>query len=69
MTKVESLLVWLVGRLRDRRGVIAAEYAILAVGIVIVVGGAVLAFDIQNPLRIAGSELLAGQSSLANTAR
>jgi pilus assembly protein Flp/PilA len=34
-------------KLEDRKGVSAAEYAILAVGVVIVVGGAVAAFGPQ----------------------
>jgi hypothetical protein len=48
-----------------RRGVTSAEYAILAVGVVIVVGGAIIAFDLNNPLVYAGSNLVAGQASLA----
>ncbi|MBB5690296.1 Flp pilus assembly pilin Flp [Roseomonas alkaliterrae] len=53
----------------DRKGVTSAEYAILAVGVVIVVGGAILAFDINNPMNYAGQQIVAGQSSLAATAR
>ena len=53
----------------DRRGVTAAEYAILAVGIVIVVGGAILAFDLNNPLLIAGNVITSSQASLASGAR
>jgi len=53
----------------DRKGVTSAEYAILAVGVVIVVGGAILAFDINNPMVYAGQSILAGQGSLAATAR
>ena len=53
----------------DRKGVTSAEYAILAVGVVIVVGGAILAFDINNPIIYAGQQIIAGQASLAATAR
>lgn len=55
--------------LKDRRGVSAAEYAILGVGIVIVVGSALLAFDLKNPLIYAGSTLLSQQSSLGTSSR
>lgn len=53
----------------DRKGVSSAEYAILAVGVVIVVGGAILVFDINNPMNYAGQTILSGQSSLTATAR
>lgn len=53
----------------DRRAVTSAEYAILAVGVVIVVGGAIALFDINNPMQYAGSALTAGQASLAAGAR
>jgi Flp pilus assembly pilin Flp len=49
---------------RDRGGVTAAEYAILAVGIVIVVGAAVIAYDLNSPMGIAANAILDGQSSL-----
>ena len=49
-----------------RAGVTAAEYAILAVGIVIVVGAAVLVLGdpLTGALGRAGQALLDGQSSL-----
>jgi Flp pilus assembly pilin Flp len=52
------------GRLDDERGVTSAEYAILAVGVVLVVGGAIMAFDLNNPLTYASAALTSGQSSL-----
>ena len=54
---------------RDRSGVTAAEYAILAVGIVIVVGGAIMAYDLNSPMGIAADSILEGQSSLRQNAR
>ena len=50
----------------NRAGVTAAEYAILAVGIVIVVGSAVLVLGdpLTGALGRAGQALLDGQSSL-----
>ena len=49
----------------------AAEYAILAVGIVIVVGTAVMVIGdpMSGALGLAGQALLDGQSSLAQTTR
>ena len=44
--------------LHQKTAVAAAEYAILAVGIVIVVGAAVLLLDFASPLRFAGQTLL-----------
>lgn len=41
---IRNFLTAVRNALSDKKGVTAAEYAILAVGIVIVVGGAVLAF-------------------------
>lgn len=65
MNSVGRLLEALGPPWRDRRGVTSAEYAILAVGVVIVVGGALLAFDLNSPMVYAGSNLLAGQASLS----
>jgi Flp pilus assembly pilin Flp len=50
----------------DRKGVTAAEYAILAVGVVIVVGGAVLAFKpaLQEAFTNIGSQISVQQSSI-----
>lgn len=42
---IRNFLATVRNALSDKKGVTAAEYAILAVGIVIVVGGAVLAFQ------------------------
>lgn len=54
---------------RDRSGVTAAEYAILAVGIVIVVGAAIVAYDLNSPMQIAANAIIEGQSSLAQSGR
>lgn len=53
----------------DRRGVTSAEYAILAVAVVIVVGGAIAVLDLNNPLAFASSALTSGQGSLTAGAR
>ena len=42
---IRNFLTAVRNALSDKKGVTAAEYAILAVGIVIVVGGAVIAFQ------------------------
>jgi Flp pilus assembly pilin Flp len=55
--------------LRDRRGVSSLEYSILAVGVAVVVGAAVVQFSLNDPLSYAGSALTAGQGSLASAAR
>ena len=51
----------------DKKGVTAAEYAILAAGVVIVVGGAVLAF--KEPLEAAftniGAQITSQQASIS----
>lgn len=64
-----KILGAITARLGDRRGVSAVEYAILAVGIVIVVGAAVVAFGLVEPMQYASSALLSGQSSLNASAR
>ena len=69
MADLRKILTTLARQFDDRRGVTSAEYAILAVGVVIVVGGAILAFDLNNPLIYASSALTSGQASLAATAR
>lgn len=69
MAGLRKILARLVRNLDDRRGVTSAEYAILAVGVVIVVGGAIVAFDLNNPLLYASSALTGGQASLTATAR
>lgn len=50
----------------DKKGVTAAEYAILAVGVVIVVGGAVMAFApaLNNAFENIGSQITDTQSSI-----
>ncbi len=51
----------------DRKGVTAAEYAILAVGIVIVVGAAATAFrgPLQNAFTAIGTQITSTQGSVA----
>jgi Flp pilus assembly pilin Flp len=51
----------------DRKGVTAAEYAILAVGVVIVVGGAVLAFApaLNNAFTAIGTQITSTQGSIS----
>lgn len=66
MTSLRRL--WVAARVAaaNRAGVTAAEYAILAVGIVIVVGSAVLVVGdpLTGALGRAGQSLLDGQASL-----
>ncbi|MBP0464696.1 hypothetical protein J5Y09_12320 [Roseomonas sp. PWR1] len=68
---IRKFLASLHGAAADRKGVTAAEYAILAVGVVIVVGGAVLAF--REPLNDAfaniGGQITSTQGSVRTTAR
>ena len=47
-----------------RRGVTAAEYAILAVGVIVTAASAVVLFDLNNPMLRAGSVLASGQGAL-----
>lgn len=56
---------------RGTRGVTAAEYAILAVGVVIVVGGAVLGFSpyLVNGFTEAGRVLTSTQAALPTASR
>ena len=50
----------------DRKGVTAAEYAILAVGVVIIVGAAATAFKgpLQNAFTEIGTQITTQQSSI-----
>ena len=63
---IRNFLTAVRNALSDKKGVTAAEYAILAVGIVIVVGSAVLVLGdpLTGALGRAGQALLDGQSSL-----
>lgn len=63
---IRKFLASLRGAASDRKGVTAAEYAILAVGVVIVVGGAVLAFGpaLNNAFVAIGDQITSTQSSL-----
>jgi hypothetical protein len=69
MAEFRKILRGLTRRLGGKRGVTSAEYAILAVGVVIVVGGAIRAFSLDNPMIYASSALTSGQASLATTGR
>ena len=64
---IRKFLASIRGAVSDRKGVTAAEYAILAVGVVIVVGGAVLAFE--QPLKDAftriGAQISDTQTSIS----
>lgn len=55
------------GAAMDRKGVTAAEYAILAVGIVIIVGaaGVALKTPLVNAFKNIGSEITSQQTSIA----
>jgi pilus assembly protein Flp/PilA len=63
---IRTLLASLRGAASDRKGVTAAEYAILAVGVVIVVGGAVLAFApaLNTAFNNIGTQITSTQSSI-----
>ena len=52
----------------DRKGVTAAEYAILAVGIVIVVGAAVSAFKtpLENAFKAIGQQITDTQDTIGD---
>ncbi len=63
---IRKFLASLRGAASDRKGVTAAEYAILAVGVVIVVGGAVLAFrgQLNTAFSNIGTQISAQQTSI-----
>lgn len=69
MAALRKILNRLAERMGDRRGVSSVEYAILAVGIVIVVGGAINAFNLLSPMEYAGNNLLDSQGALTTPAR
>lgn len=64
---IRKFLASIRGAVSDKKGVTAAEYAILAVGVVIVVGGAVLAFKpaLQNAFTNIGTQISEQQSSIS----
>lgn len=64
---IRKFLASILGAASDRKGVTAAEYAILAVGVVIVVGGAVLAFApaLQTAFTGIGAQITDTQASIA----
>lgn len=63
---IRKFLASIRGAASDRKGVTAAEYAILAVGVVIVVGGAVIAFapGLNSAFSAIGSQITATQASI-----
>ena len=63
---IRKFLASIRGASSDRKGVTAAEYAILAVGVVIVVGGAVLAFapGLNSAFSAIGSQITQTQASI-----
>ena len=63
---IRKFLASILGAASDRKGVTAAEYAILAVGVVIVVGGAVLAFQpaLNNAFTNIGTQITSTQSTI-----
>ena len=65
---IRKFLASLRGAASDRKGVTAAEYAILAVGVVIVVGGAVLSFKpyLENAFDEIGKQIQSQQSSISS---
>lgn len=64
---IRKFLASILGAASDKKGVTAAEYAILAVGVVIVVGGAVLAFApaLQTAFTGIGEQITNTQASVA----
>jgi Flp pilus assembly pilin Flp len=64
---IRNFLAFARGAASDRKGMTAAEYAILAVGVVILVGGAVLAFapGLNGAFSAIGSHITSIQSSVA----
>ncbi len=67
MTKPRRLLRAARAAAADRKGVTAAEYAILAVGIVIVVGSAATTYrgPLQNAFSRIGTQITSTQASVA----
>jgi Flp pilus assembly pilin Flp len=67
---IRKFLASLRGAVSDRKGVTAAEYAILAVGVVIVVGGAVAAFrgTLTDAFTGIGTQVTSTQTSLQGPA-
>lgn len=53
----------------DRRGVTSAEYAVLAVGLIVAVVGAVAAYDANNPMATAGAVLTDTLASFVSGSR
>lgn len=63
---IRNLIRSITAPFADRKGVTAAEYAILAVGIVIVVGAAATAFKtpLTNAFTAIGSQITTQQSAV-----
>jgi Flp pilus assembly pilin Flp len=67
---IRNFLASIRNAVSNKKGVTAAEYAILAVGIVIVVGGAVLAFrgPLSNAFSNIGVQITTTQGSISSAA-
>jgi pilus assembly protein Flp/PilA len=63
---IRKFLASIRGTASDRKGVTAAEYAILAVGIVIIVGAAIAAFGpgLSNAFTAIGTQISSTQGSI-----
>ena len=63
---IRKFLASIRGASSDRKGVTAAEYAILAVGVVIIVGGAVLAVEgpLENAFIAIGTQITGQQAAI-----
>ncbi|GGJ08803.1 hypothetical protein GCM10011320_14700 [Neoroseomonas lacus] len=69
MPAFRKLLNGIAAGISAKRGVSSAEYAILAVAIVFVVGAAIRAYNLNNPMTYAGDTLTSMQSSVITTGR
>ena len=58
------------GAAADRKGVTAAEYAVLAVGVIIIVGGAISVFggQVTNLFNTLGSSISSAQQKATSSA-
>lgn len=68
---IRKFLASIRGAASDRKGVTAAEYAILAVGIVIIVGAAVVSFGtgLTTAFTEIGNQITTTQTSVSGTVR
>jgi Flp pilus assembly pilin Flp len=68
---IRKFLASIRGAASDRKGVTAAEYAILAVGVVIIVGSAVTLFapQLTQAFQNVGTEIATQQQNVSTAAR